>query len=582
MDVVVTYVDNLDENWKNEFIKYHNGEFNITNNESRYTANYNLKYLLRSIDRYMPFIRKVHLIVSSESQVPDWIDTNSVNIVFHKDIIPEEYLPTFNSRTIEMCMHNITTLDEEFIYFNDDMFIVRNCTPNDFFVNGKPNSVINKYTEEELKKIWGRMDIYFNPHKRCNDDVKEILNIKDDNYYLTNHGPCPMLKSNNRELFEKLKDKILPTLGRFRTANDYVHFMYSIYSYLKGDTNKDIYLDNEYLKDNINIKDLTKNILYPNKKCVCVNDITTTAENADYKRVFYDILKDIFDICLPNLSKYEKAPKVSLCVIVKNENKYLKEYVNHYLNLGFKKIYLYDNNDVDGENPKTVLNDYINKGYVVYHNYRGQKVCQIKAYNDCYLSYSNECDWIAFYDADEFIELNRHKNISSFISQYKFNGDVKYNCILLNWICYGDNGHVYYDNRPLSHRFTKPVETTTFINFNVPLNSYHKSIVKTGQTRLSFIDSVHLPSGGNLKCCDVSGNSVISCNSHIHNSGEAYIKHYITKSLEEYIEKINRGYPDHVVNVNQKIKYLERYFLINKETKEKRIILNKEIKKYKK
>ena len=59
-------------------------------------------------------------------------------IVKHEDYIPEEFLPTFQSRTIDMNFHRIKDLSEHFVYFNDDMFLINPTTKEDFFVNGLP------------------------------------------------------------------------------------------------------------------------------------------------------------------------------------------------------------------------------------------------------------------------------------------------------------------------------------------------------------------------------------------------------------------------------------------------------------
>lgn len=82
---------------------------------------------------------------------------NIPNVLFvtHSQIIPEKYLPVFNSCAIEMFLHRIPTLQEHFIYFNDDMFIVNNCKFEDFFEDEKP--VINvKYSElDDVKNMFG-------------------------------------------------------------------------------------------------------------------------------------------------------------------------------------------------------------------------------------------------------------------------------------------------------------------------------------------------------------------------------------------------------------------------------------------
>ena len=118
MDIVITYVDGNDPVWKQDYEKY----TNVPVMQKRFRDWGTLKYLLRGIEVNMPFIRNVYLVVSHPSQVPQWADTQNLKIVLHKDIIPEEYLPTFNCNPIEMHLHRIDGLDEEYLYFNDDMF----------------------------------------------------------------------------------------------------------------------------------------------------------------------------------------------------------------------------------------------------------------------------------------------------------------------------------------------------------------------------------------------------------------------------------------------------------------------------
>src|SRR5699024_2272679 len=72
-----------------------------------------------------------------------WLDVNhpKLNIVKHEDFIPEEYLPTFSARPIELNLHRIEGLAEQFVYFNDDMFMLDFLKKDDFFFNGMPCDV---------------------------------------------------------------------------------------------------------------------------------------------------------------------------------------------------------------------------------------------------------------------------------------------------------------------------------------------------------------------------------------------------------------------------------------------------------
>ena len=89
MDIVITYVDGNDPVWQADYEKF--AEVPVL--AKRFRDWGTLKYLLRGVEQHMPFVRKAHLVVSHISQVPDWVDTDNVNVVLHKDIIPEDYLP---------------------------------------------------------------------------------------------------------------------------------------------------------------------------------------------------------------------------------------------------------------------------------------------------------------------------------------------------------------------------------------------------------------------------------------------------------------------------------------------------------
>ena len=125
IDFILPYVDCNDKNWQKTYIDTRRKmDLSTEINPLRYRSWDNLQYIFRGIDLFMPYIRKVFLIVSNIEQIPSWLNTEKVNIVLHKDFIPEEFLPTFNSCTIEMFLPNINDLSENFIYSNDDIFIL--------------------------------------------------------------------------------------------------------------------------------------------------------------------------------------------------------------------------------------------------------------------------------------------------------------------------------------------------------------------------------------------------------------------------------------------------------------------------
>lgn len=140
IDFVVTWVDGSDPEWRASYARYQPDEDTSprTNGEERYRDWGSIKYFFRSVAQYAPWVNKVHFVTCG--QLPDWLDTScsKLNIVRHEDFIPAEYLPTFNSNTIELNIHRIPDLAENFVLFNDDMLLLNRVTEADFFRNGLP------------------------------------------------------------------------------------------------------------------------------------------------------------------------------------------------------------------------------------------------------------------------------------------------------------------------------------------------------------------------------------------------------------------------------------------------------------
>ena len=89
--------------------------------------------------------------------------------------------------------------------------------------------------------------------------------------------------------------------------------------------------------------------------------------------------------------------KVCLCTPARKENRYIREFVQHYKKYGVDKIFLYDNNDLNGENFDDILKDYVSKGFVEVLIWRGVYNCMYKIMNDCYRNNYKSYDWFIFY-----------------------------------------------------------------------------------------------------------------------------------------------------------------------------------------
>lgn len=292
MDIVITYVNGLDPLWQKDYEQY----TNIPILEKRFRDWGTLRYLLRGVEKNMPFIRKVHLIVARESQVPEWINQEKVHIVYHKDIIPNKYLPTFNSNTIEMFLHRISGLDEQFLYFNDDMFPVAPCQPEDFFRDGK--AVIG-----------------FSKHLLALGMFKQICKNSNDMAYLAacrntpliylrpQHICSPMFKTTFEEVHYELGSIIDNSLTRIRTKGNITQYVFLIYMYLCGKVINKKIPKKHFSTAIVSASCLNKFILNPTRKLMCINDVKLSDKR--YNKLRATVL-EAFGIRFPEKSKFEK------------------------------------------------------------------------------------------------------------------------------------------------------------------------------------------------------------------------------------------------------------------------------------
>lgn len=292
MDIVITYVNGLDPEWQQEYAKHTNTPIV----EKRFRDWGTLKYLFRGIAQNMPFIRKVHLVVSQPSQVPEWLNCDEVDVVLHKDIIPADLLPTFNCNPIEMHLHNIADLDEEYLYFNDDIFPLKPCQPTDFFRDGR--GVLG------MSHHLFAFDMFKQICRNSDSVAREALCIKPSRLFLRPQHVCtPMLKSEVQEVYSAMKDRILQSMTTTRSAKNLNQYLYLDYMYLKGKIINERLSKKHFSVGVVSAKKLRQFIESPTHKLTCVNDVQLSEERYTELR---QALIDAFERKLPNRSKYEK------------------------------------------------------------------------------------------------------------------------------------------------------------------------------------------------------------------------------------------------------------------------------------
>ena len=138
IDFVVPWVDDSDPVWRAKKAKHTGVEMTEGNTDARYRDWDTLKYWFRGVEKFAPWVRHVYFI--TDDQKPEWLNAEHPKLkwVKHTDFIPAEYLPTFSSHTIEWNLHRLDDLTENFVYFNDDVFLIRKTKPEDFFKDGLP------------------------------------------------------------------------------------------------------------------------------------------------------------------------------------------------------------------------------------------------------------------------------------------------------------------------------------------------------------------------------------------------------------------------------------------------------------
>ena len=264
---------------------------------------------------------------------------------------------------------------------------------------------------------------------------------------------------------------------------------------------------------------------------------------------------------------------VALCAIVRCENKYLREWVAHHLSLGVNQIIICDNSHGDEEQPKAVLGDYIEKGLVKvldYRNQGGSFNVQDKAYNEVYQKYGGDFAWMGFLDIDEMID--GCDNVVTLLAGMK-EADV----VVLSWRMMTDSGLVHYEDRPVMDRFTEPVIGNRYPDGK----EFVKCFVRGNISGLTFETQPHCPTKPEgLRVVNAKGEQVEQYPTMQPLYEVAWVNHYHTKTAEEFLKKMRRGFPNGDQYTKDYLaKAVDYFFSINERTPEKEEILGVKQKK---
>ncbi len=225
--MVYFWVDGNDPKWRakhDAFCGKTSGTVE-TNGINRFANNDELKYSLRSVAMYAPWIRKIFII--TDDQVPVWLDTSNpkVKIIDHKDILPAESLPCFNSCLIGHYAYRTPGLAEHFLLGNDDTYINREVAPGDFFTSdGLPIVRLRRMYFRKLR--WSfRENVRkktLSNYRRTLQRASQLVSDKFGHYYtgIPHHNINALLKSVCRDVAENIMRDEFASNNKNHIRND--------------------------------------------------------------------------------------------------------------------------------------------------------------------------------------------------------------------------------------------------------------------------------------------------------------------------------------------------------------------------
>lgn len=331
IDFVILWVDGNDPDWQAEKSRYQSEKEDDSNTVNRYRDWNLLPYWFRAVENFAPWVRKIHFV--TWGHVPKFLqlENSKLHIVRHDEFIPEDYLPTFSSHAIEMNIHRIPGLAEHFVYFNDDMFLLRPFEKEDFFRNNLPCTYGGE-VPIELKGnigIWqhaavndlGIVNAHFSKRQaaaqygkkyrdRCyrwKDNVRTFVLEKLYPDYFTGfkniHAPAAYLKSTFQEIWDAEPEKLDSTCrDRFRTS-DNVNQWVALWWQIAGGKFSPIVIDNLVSKiADDTIDELCDAIENQSHDYICLND---PEEEIDFYKLS-KCLRKAFEKILPDKSCFER------------------------------------------------------------------------------------------------------------------------------------------------------------------------------------------------------------------------------------------------------------------------------------
>ncbi|MEQ9402706.1 MAG: Stealth CR1 domain-containing protein [Cyclobacteriaceae bacterium] len=295
VDMVFTWVNGDDPEYISFYNQYAEKPKDI-NPERVRDVYQTLKYSLRSVEKFAPWVRTI-FIITARPQIPEWLDADhpKVKIIHHDEIIDEQYLPTFNYNTIESYMHNIPGLSEYYIYSCDDFLFGNKVGLSDFITGNGQLTIFGTLFGENLKF-------------RINERKNDIVSLG-----LVEHNPIFYKKEFVHDLQEIYKDRFHQTrTSRFRRDDNItmqkVYRKYMLTNQRKNSNPISVFDLRKIhtfhkIKNNLEAqKKAVKNLEQKQPKFYCMNDDQRDNPNQDV----VSFIQDFLDRSYPEKASFEK------------------------------------------------------------------------------------------------------------------------------------------------------------------------------------------------------------------------------------------------------------------------------------
>lgn len=322
IDLILPWVDGSDPEWLSELNKYAQEEVEA----KHYQSWDNLQYVFRGIEKFMPWVNKVFFV--TYGHIPTWLDTScdKLRVIKHSDYIPEKYLPTFNSNTIEMNYWRIEELSEHFILFNDDLFPLRPIPESYYFVDGLPceeavethfilkaekgmdlqmnyacvnNMVILNRNFDKREVVKNNKEKWFSPvygeRLKQNENLTFWNNFES---FVYPHEAMPMRKSVLKEIWEK-EPEMLDTASRnrFRACSDVTQRLITMWQICSGEFVPTKYQGKLYILDHSNYLEAADDIRNQRYPIISPNESITEGFDVVKKEISAALNEILPDKC---------------------------------------------------------------------------------------------------------------------------------------------------------------------------------------------------------------------------------------------------------------------------------------------